>query len=354
MKKILILLICIVAVACSKEDAIVPAVNVTSPYILSRPTGNDSIELRRYAIYEKYGVPVFFNDTVAKRQIGTDAKGNPYYVSETLDLKWSFTNYENNVSYEITHYTTDDERSRALAFLEYYLENTPVKLRPFSIYLVDHFKQNNKDELYMDGFRTLVLAQTDSLEKQPPLPWDPDWNSFKTEVVNSMVLRRVQQNDNVVARFNYISGKNEWYDKFWKDEGNVKGLGCTSPVIGYAVWCEPTYFITRTSTFRRMYSSYYTRIFPDKTKPSSAVLNVEADAARELLMKEFAQFGFIHSDENNSKKTPSKGYDLKIYVETMLSMGSEGFKNSFGNYSLIMKKYDIIAEYLTKDIGLEF
>lgn len=49
---------------------------------------DDPVKHRIYEIYETYGIPVYFNDTIGRIFLKTDVHGQPVYQYEKLDLAW--------------------------------------------------------------------------------------------------------------------------------------------------------------------------------------------------------------------------------------------------------------------------
>lgn len=78
----------LLAVSCDNtEDVLENKIDFSSPYVIN-DDADDPIQHHRYLIYEKYGVPVFFNDTVSETFIGMGYDGKPIYRYETLDFNW--------------------------------------------------------------------------------------------------------------------------------------------------------------------------------------------------------------------------------------------------------------------------
>ena len=104
--------VCLAGVAlasCQTEDELENVVDTSSPYVLDYlADSTDEIDQRRYAIFQKYGVPVFLNDVITEEVVGTDYKGDPIYKRETLDIAWDFYS-DPNTSYQFVYLITEDE-----------------------------------------------------------------------------------------------------------------------------------------------------------------------------------------------------------------------------------------------------
>ena len=81
-------------------------------------------------------------------------------------------------------------------------------------------------------------------------------------------------------------------------------------------------------------------------------------AERTLIFEQIGQFGFISGnvkDKMSQVNSPSDASeDLEYYLDTMLSIGSETFLQRYGASSMVMKKYNILANYITGELGVEF
>ena len=119
---IILCLCALCTVSCGKEDALENKIDFSSDYEIKDDT-NDPIQHRKYLIYQKYGIPVFFNDTISATRTGTNYNGEPIYRYETLDLNWSFSSHNKNKVYYKYGYIKDTERqAKALDFVEAFLQ----------------------------------------------------------------------------------------------------------------------------------------------------------------------------------------------------------------------------------------
>ena len=89
MKYVSILLFTILAFcSCQKEDALENEIDFSNPYAIE--DSDDPIQKKRFEIFNKYGVPVYFNDTIGRQFVRNDINGNPYYRYETGTAKRIF------------------------------------------------------------------------------------------------------------------------------------------------------------------------------------------------------------------------------------------------------------------------
>ena len=131
-----ILLIGLIA-ACQKEDDITPGIGYENLYVI-QDDPNDPVQHKRYELYQTYGVPVFFNDTIGKVFVKMDINGDSIFHYELLDLNWTFNgDNSGSVSYQVTRLSDPDLQMKALQFAEIYLENSMPALYPYAMWLTE-------------------------------------------------------------------------------------------------------------------------------------------------------------------------------------------------------------------------
>ena len=82
------------------------------------------------------------------------------------------------------------------------------------------------------------------------------------------------------------------------------------------------------------------------------------EAARIEITAEAGKYGFICGDcyldgVMGFLKTPTKDDDITFFVTKMLDLGAAKFKERYGKSTLVMKKYDILAKYITETLQVE-
>jgi len=151
--------------ACNEEDALV----AEEPDVASRfmPDLNDDsqeAELRRN-FYKEENTYLLFNDTLYHELLGTDANGEPFYKTETLDILYSVGSdnvYENSHIYE--YLSSYEEKESAVNFLQtYLLPHFGKQLRPFSWLLVNTIKYPLYEDVYeypavLSGERCIAVS----------------------------------------------------------------------------------------------------------------------------------------------------------------------------------------------------
>ena len=222
MKHIFLFLCSLLAlVGCSSEDPITPGLTYGNDFVITDQP-NDSVQHERYLLYKDFGVPVYFNDTIAKHNEGLGVDGKPRTTYETVDLNWTFSGYNRGVKYSYVYLTSPEDQMRALRFIRSYLGQISKPMRPFSIMVADTLTATSthrtQQPTFHVGFRTLVLAQVRSLTDSAKVA-----TQINT-IVQSMVSDRVKAQTALCGRFAEVSKTNGWYGQEWKKLNNISPM----------------------------------------------------------------------------------------------------------------------------------
>ena len=295
MKQLLLLLLPLLFFACKSEESITPAVTFERDFQVV-DNAADPVQHARYEIYKKYGVPVYFNDTVAVHG-GASPADSASRRYETVDLNWTFFGYSRGVEYRYNYLRTPEEQLRALQFVDAYLAKISRPMRPFSVLLADTLTVSSANKVekpvYHVGFRTLVLAQVKDITQ-------PD--SVKAqiaEIVNSMVSDRIKANRELCGEFADVSSQKGWYDLEWK------------------------------------------RL--NETSPCPTVIE----------MGKIGAFGFIRGWNQSGAFAPRDAdEDREYFIKAMLWLGDGGFRQRYGHLPVVMAKYEILRRFVTGELGV--
>lgn len=346
MKKLIYLIIAILVVtACSNEEELIGKIDLGNEFVIEDDP-NDPVQHERYSIYQDYNTPVYFNDTIAKKQVDTDWYGNSIIRYETVDLNWTFDSYAQGIKYQYEYIETTEEQMTALSVARRYLELCSKRMRPYSILLVDTLRIKSGGKLekpqYHAGFRTLVLAQVKDLEGEEAV------EKISREVIKKMVADRVKVNLDLCGRFKAISSDHGWYGKLWKDLG-----GCESAIQ----WLPKSWKLNVNSLFN---GDPYD-IAEDDPEFAEKLLQLglvqtlqegEAEVAKILL--EIGNYGFIRGDDSAGTGSPaSADNDRNAFIGAILYLGADGFTERYGASPLVMKKYELLYDYITTELGVK-
>ncbi len=347
MKKIAYLFLLLVLTACAGEDPITPAIEQPNEFTLT-DNPSDPVQHARYLLFKEYGVPVYFNDTIAVRNKGTNADGSPRMIYETVDLNWTFSGYNRGVKYTYHYLTQPEEQLRALNFVGKYLATAPKALRPFSIMLADTLTASSRSSIeqpiYHVGFRTLVFAQVKDLT-------DPDTIQSKiATVIRNMIADRVTANKTVCALFAQVSSEKGWYKSEWEKLGNCPTL---------LKWQRKSWVLSPNALFDSApYEIYGGQDLVDlllQGSPSGEAYVADAAEAREvrrLMIQEMGNYGFIRGWKNTGFRTPADDKeDREYFLQAIITLGERGFRARYGTSKLVMEKYQILADFISDTLG---
>lgn len=347
MKHIAYLIALLVLTACGSEEPIAPGIDYANEFTI-QDNPSDPVQHARYEIFKEYGVPVYFNDTIATRIKGTDFDGSPRKVYETIDLNWTFSGYNRGVKYTYDYLTTAEEQLRSLQFVRQYLNTAPKPLHPFSIMVADTLTatSNNKVEkpVYHVGFRTLVFAKIKDLTQADSIQAQID------EVIKNMITDRVAANKSVCALFANVSSEKGWYKSEWEELGNCPTLvewQKKSWVISpNALYNEPPY-----STFDN--EDVVTILLQGNPMGEPYVKDkAQAEEIRQKMLNEMGNYGFIRGWKNTGVETPEDDKeDREYFLQAIIHLGDVGFRARYGNSKLVMDKYNILANFITNTLG---
>lgn len=340
--KVLPVLLALIALttSCEKEEVLQNSLDFSTPYVITDNPA-DPVQHHRYEIYRKYGVPVFFNDTVSSTLIGKNQWGDDIYRYETLDFNWSFSSHnKESVTYYYQLITDPVIQEQALKFVDEFLEQASEPMRPFSIFLPGSFiiRSNKGIEHpdYWTGFRTLVIPDVQVI---PP----ERIKEFTQSVLMAMVKDRVLNNNDVVDAFGSVSSANKYYNKRWVNE-----LGCKWGVEHKGTYWNPSRLWKPGVAEEYVYWAYNTGV--------STVEEFEAERA--LIFEQIGQFGFISGNDKESVghllSPKDVNEDLSYYVDCIVALGSEGFVNRYGSSPMVQQKYEIVADYIRNTLLIDF
>ncbi|SKB95418.1 hypothetical protein SAMN05660841_03237 [Sphingobacterium nematocida] len=322
MRKILFFLIACYALfsSCEKEKALTPEIEYEHLYkIVDDP--NDPMKHRIYEIYQKYNVPVYFNDTIGQVMVAKDVTGKPVFKYEKLDLSWGF-NYYGNFKYDFEYMTDPVEKNKALDIIERYLEKADRALYPFCFFVTKSATRYNADKVLEDykngkfeiGFRTLFLTGNWTVALQKSLPDD---------MMRQMVANKIMNYPDEIEAFGKIS-KQEWYGgKAWSSLTSAPA-GWTCDALNDNYWKGPSL--------------------------TPAAWEAERVPARAIVGK----LGFVWGHKSTSLQTPEDvTRDLAGYINQMLKYSPEEFEQLWGANPLVIQKYRIVNDIVVNKLGVQ-
>lgn len=329
MKKLIYPLCIFLMLACSKEELDHPVLYENLYTLQDDPS--DPVKHRIYEIYEKYGAPVYFNDTIGKFYVKDDIYGQPYYRYEKIDLNWHFYSDDSKVaSYDI-YYQTDVERQMiSLDFIENLLAGLSKPIQPYAFFVADSIGYVKKGTgagfvRALVQFRTVTLA---GLHKET----ETDKEELSDEIKRSLISMKISRFTDRLFQF-YSVSKAAWFQKQWSELGAV-WTGTWGPSI-FQEWAKE--YLMQGTTWDAPWTEE------------------QVEAKRDEIRSAIGPFGFVgggsmggdmYSPENNAQ-------DLSLYMNEILSCDRTEFTRRWGNYPLVMRKYEILYNLLKEELDYE-
>ena len=358
--------------SCQKEDELTNELDFSNVFeITNNP--NDAVQSARYEIYSKYNVSVYFNDTVASQLIRYDVNGNPYYRYETLDMAWTFfdeSGTDENVTYRYFYIEGEERQLKALERLTTFLEGLNEKMRPAIVFAVDSvyllrsdgvisnvmgYSEASKDVWgniivsrnvsYRSNFRNLLITSL------------PDISDEMADELNVSLTR-----DLAVSKIYNFSDKLSDFETVTPDDYNRTGV-FTYPTddemaaeVGEGLETLMEYYGAYYVGYGRpvsMFEAGYDERIMGYGFPESFV-----EASRAKYASIVGPLGFVMPRGTTSGETMRNtpvdvDNDITAFVQLALMYTPEEIQHYWGGYPLVMRKYNIIADILVNDMGID-
>ena len=292
------ILACFLAVGCSDENELKPSLADRDWFVIE--DSEDPIGHERFLLYEKYGIPVFVNDTIGVEERGVDYYGNPVMYYCTLDINYTVGAPVTDNGLQSRKYSlleSSEDQLAGISFLDNYLiPALPENMYFNSILLLDSLYEmrmtgwavERKDINVYQGALTLAIGQVKSIAKMTP----EEQNKHKGLILATLALKQL-------------------------DEEQLSDF--------YMVSYDPS--------------------------PSAAMPSAKCEV-----------YGFLDYDSRyyamNEGKDPSqwiyytltRANDLEDFVLAYFQYSEKEFKELYADYPLVLEKYEIIKTLMT-DFG---
>ena len=306
---LMILGIALLLGACRDEDEIGPIMGEKDWFVLE--DSEDPIDGKRYDIYAEFGIPVYYNDTIGSEP-RLSVSGDPYIYYECLKV------FYNPGGTPITNgrYTLLKDKNDTKEVLDY-LETEILPVIPESFYI--------PSILLVD---TLVIG-ADSLA----------YKGF-----NTVVCAKVKE----------FAGMDEENRKWWRG-GVLSALLVNGLISDEAEWLNEDFFGKSQAVnpeSDRVYSSSR-----NWAVYQALAERTDIPAAEQTL----GVLGFLNhkwkpsyaGQQERMAYVPTQEEDLKYYCEAIFAMSIEEFTERWGEYPVVMAKYEALKGKLA-EYGFEF
>lgn len=328
MKRLFYILIVLLVLSCEKEELTQRIIHENLYAIKDDPT--DPVKHRIYELYEKYNVPIYFNDTVGKYFVKNDVNGNPYYRYEMLDYNWKFySDNSNKVKYKYFYQTDPERQMISLEFTDRLLNEMSAPLRPYAIFLVDSVYYEEKDK----GIKWLIMGSQFRLGMFAKLPDVTRLyqDSLIDQTVRGLISLKISNFQNELDKFHAVC-KSEWYDREWKNDLGVD--------VG-----EGPFIFTELRKKQLMQGTIWDAPWTEE----------QVETARKSTREAIGSYGFVGGGTASQQwfSPDDTGRDLDQYMTEILSCDREEFTRRWGSCPLVMKKYQLLYDLLKDKLDYE-
>lgn len=276
--------------SCSKEDKLTPSRDEVN-YFSVPADATDEVSVLRREFYEKTGVHLLFNDTLRHEQRGTYEDGTPIWYTETIDFNYNISS-SGAGTYFFDYLSDQDSREVAVGIVEeHILPHLGEGWRPYSFLLL-----NKIETLNILGRR----VETDCISCV---------RSMAIGIGKAISMSSEEQADfSKSILFTLVNDKVEDLDASLFDE--------------FYLPCQ----------------QYYVQDY------------TEFGLSEEPADEELYELGFVYK---SLWYFPDERTDRKYFVQYAVELSEEEFREKYGNYPIVMQKYEIIREIIS-DMGYIF
>lgn len=342
--------------SCQKEDELRNELDFSNVFeITNNP--NDAVQSARYEIYTKYNVSVYFNDTVGQQLIRYDINGNPYYRYETLDMPWTFfdeSGTDENVTYRYFYTKGEEQQLKALERITALLDGLNEKVRPAIIFAVDSVFLLRSDGVISDvigdselidnevsrnigyrlNFRNLLITSLPDVS-------DEMLAALNASLIRDLTVNKIHNFADKLTEFGAVTPDN--YNKsgvFDYPTEMPEGLNFTASLVGYGrprcMYEEGFEEWASAQGLPDWYTEYSREVYASIVGPMGMVMPRGLYAGGEI------------------DDTPTTvDDDITAFTELALMFTPEEVEHYWGGYPLVMQKYNIIADILVNEIGID-
>lgn len=282
--------------ACRDEDEIGPIVGEKDWFVLE--DSDDPIDGQRYEIYKEFGIPVYYNDTIGS-ETRYAVSGEPYTYYECLKV---FYNPGGDlISGRYTLLEDKNDTQEVLTYLQTeLLPKVPESFYIPSVLLVDSLVVGT-DSLAYKGFNTVVCAK--------------------------------------VKEFAGMDAEN----KQWWIGGVMSAMVSGNLLNNESAWLEENFYAKSLAVVPEANQQYvYSETRQNRVSYAYAQMDVPDEE------KTLGSLGFLNhkwrptlpTQTEKDANTPNKEGDLKQYCEAIFALSVAEFTERWGEYPVVMEKYE--------------
>jgi len=345
MRYVVYFVVVMLCFSCAKEGELENRIDFSNTYAIE-DNSSDSVQHERYLIYRDYNVSVYFSDTINQVYVRNDIYGNPVYRYETIDPKWIFFNNPSQTiegGWEYDYIQGEDRQLQALRMIRYFLDEVSETLSPRLLLAVDTafnvYGSLKVPYSYNTNFRSLLwsgLADKDSSTVYSEI----------AELKVDFVSDRINNYPDVINAFGAVS-ESGWYGQsylFTYDNSDMWGYAWT-----YGYWGRYQTFWGRYEMGDYAHATEWAGWYGEYVEDP----DYQA-ASKAAYCAVVGPYGFVRGSSNYDGNAPvDVDEDLGWYLDLMLYYSREEFEQYWGDYPLVMEKYQILYDLIVNEFGLE-
>lgn len=292
----------LLAVSCKKETQLEPS-NKDENYLVNKDNPNDATDHAIFNLYKEFGIPIFYNDTLTRKQVG-DTAGVPIYFYNRLFLKYTITGTYSPLTYQL-----EKDKAKILPFLRFLREELILKIPTEKVFIPSILAVSSLNDVYFDA--------ANSREYNKILIAYNGFNTWALKIVNPDTM-------SVASKASYVAQALSFQAS--KILSNTRSRDLETKFYSISSALHPT--------------AVYEKVFTTLTSKST--------------LKTLPQFGFLAlmpgvlktNPTTKNPNTPTQLEDLRMYIVLALLNTNAQVNAQYGTYAPVMKKYAIIKEML--------
>lgn len=293
---------CLSLMSCGDDDHLSPSDLDGDWYVLT--DSEDPLDHLRYTVYETYGIPIFYNDTIGRQDRGVDNAGVPIIYYEILN-----PNYSIESSTEYAQYELSDNPEAITAGVEFIRDEI--------------FPRLVSPKLYP---RSFLLVKTLTLNAASTTA------SYRHEesTYRGMMTSCVSQVEEIAGM----------------TDAEIKRMACRVAAEEYT-----TYLMENASS---LLEAFLNVCRAEVTSVNLYALSLTTSSTPPYVAN-LEEYGFLSYDKettyNPSRsqvKTVGERADVLDYVTEILTDDDDTFEAKYGSYEYVMKKYELMKTVMER------
>ncbi|WP_303179082.1 hypothetical protein [uncultured Butyricimonas sp.] len=293
---------CLSLMSCGDDDHLSPSDLDGDWYVLT--DSEDPLDHLRYTVYETYGIPIFYNDTIGRQDRGVDNAGVPIIYYEILN-----PNYSIESSTEYAQYELSDNPEAITAGVEFIRDEI--------------FPRLVSPKLYP---RSFLLVKTLTLNAASTTA------SYRHEesTYRGMMTSCVSQVEEIAGM----------------TDAEIKRMACRVVAEEYT-----TYLMENASS---LLEAFLNVCRAEVTSVNLYALSLTTSSTPPYVAN-LEEYGFLSYDKettyNPSRsqvKTIGERADVLDYMTEILTDDDDAFEAKYGSYEYVMKKYELMKTVMER------